>query len=381
MYLIRNARIYDPAYRGKGDVLICGGKIEWIAERIPELPVPCTELNGEGMFLVPGLLDCHVHVTGGGGEGGFRTRAPEVAFSDLTMAGVTTVMGLLGTDGLTRSVENLYAKIKALDSEGITAWLFTGSYAAAGPFLTGRADRDIVFVGEVLGRKLALSDHRASQITGQELAEIAAEVRTASMIAGKEGALVLHMGDAETGLEPVREVLEKTSLPVKLFRPTHVNRNPRLLEEGFWLLEKGGYIDLTCGMTGQKNPGDCVQEAKKRGLSTDRITFSSDGQGSWSSYRPDGSLLEMGVSPVDTVYREIRRMVTEMGMKLEEALPFATFNPARAYGLCPRKGCIREGADADILLLDEDLNIRTVIARGQIMVEEGKAVKKGTYER
>lgn len=49
---------------------------------------------------------------------------------------------------------------------------------------------------------------------------------------------MLHMGDADAGLSPVFEALEKSMIPIKIFRPTHVNRRKGLLEEGYQLLER-----------------------------------------------------------------------------------------------------------------------------------------------
>ena len=110
MLLVKNAEIYAPEYLGKKDLLICGGKIECIQDSIRELPVECEVLDAEGKILTPGFLDQHVHITGGGGEGSFHTRTPELQMSELVENGITTVVGLLGTDGITRSVDNLYAK-------------------------------------------------------------------------------------------------------------------------------------------------------------------------------------------------------------------------------------------------------------------------------
>lgn len=381
MLLIKNAEVYTPEYIGRNDVLVCNNKIEWMDEHIPDMPGHCRVIDGEGLVLAPGLIDNHVHVTGGGGEGSFSTRTPELQLSELIEGGITTVMGLIGTDGMTRSAENLYAKTRALIEEGVTAYMFTGAYGHPGPTISGAFDRDIVFIDEVLGLKLALSDHRAPNVPLSELIQIASKTRVAGMLSGKPGVVILHMGDAESGLKPVFEAIEQTAIPAKIFRPTHVNRNPRLLEEGYAFVAKGGYIDLTCGTKGQPNPGDCVLEAKKRGLPLEHITFSSDGHGSWSNYAPDGSLLEIGVSGVASIYKEIKRMVKDAGMGLDEALPYLTVNPAKALGIYPQKGCVKEGADADLLLLDQELNIHTVIARGEVMMEEGKLLRRGTYEK
>ena len=381
MLLIKNAEVYNPAYIGKKDVLIAGDKIEYIADQIEEPKVPCEIIDAANQILIPGLIDQHVHVTGGGGEGGFKTRAPEVNLSELVKGGITTVVGLLGTDGITRSVENLYAKIMALNEEGITAYMLTGAYDYPSPTLTGEVDRDIVLVEKVLGVKLAISDHRAPNLTLNQLIQLASKTRVAGMLSGKPGMVTLHMGDAKNGLKPVFDALEKSAIPVTTFRPTHVNRNPELLEEAYQYAEKGGFVDLTCGITGQNNPTDCVIEAKKRGISTNHITISSDGQGSWSNYDEQGNLVEIGVSSVESIFNEFRNMICNHNIKIEEALPFVTVNVAEALGLKDKKGCIKEHADADIVLLNNKLEIDTVIAKGKILMREGEVLVKGTYEK
>ena len=68
-----------------------------------------------------------------------------------------------------------------------------------------------MFVKEVLGMKLALSDHRAPNVTPGQLMQISGRVRVAGMLSGKPGVVVLHMGDAPEGLEPVYEALENSA--------------------------------------------------------------------------------------------------------------------------------------------------------------------------
>lgn len=381
MLLIKNVEVYSPSRIGKKDVLICNEKIEMIADEIGNVPEGCQILQGEDMLLIPGLIDQHVHVTGGGGEGSFHTRTPEMQLSEMVENGITTVVGLLGTDGYTRSVENLYAKTAALNEEGVTAYMMTGSYEYPGPTITGQPDRDIIFVREVLGMKLAISDHRAPNVSVRELISAGSKTRVAGMLSGKPGVIVLHMGDEPEGLEPVEEALRDSSVPVRIFRPTHVNRNLKLLEDGYRFLKKGGYIDLTCGMKGAPSPGECIREAIERDLPVDHITISSDGHGSWSNYAEDGTLLEIGVSGLGGLYKELRHMVQELGLPLEEALTYVTSNVAEALGIDGQKGVVREGADADVLLLTKELNLHTVIARGCVMMESGEIRVKGTYER
>lgn len=379
MLLIKKAEVYNPKYLGKKDILICNEKIEYIADEIGNLPFECEVLDAKGMILTPGLIDQHVHVTGGGGEGSFHTRTPELQLSELVEGGITTVVGLLGTDGVTRCVENLYAKTKALQEEGVSAYMLTGAYDHPGPTITGEPEKDIVFINEVLGVKLAISDHRAPNITVDELIKLASKTRTAGMLSGKPGIVTLHMGDAKEALSPVFEALSKTAIPTKIFRPTHVNRNEWILEDAYKLLEMGGYIDFTCGIKPEACPGQCIVEAKKRNLPTKHITISSDGHGSWSNYAADGTLLEIGVSGVDALLKELQYMVKELEIPMDEALSYVTSNVADALEL--KKGRIAVGLDADMLLMTRDMNLQTMIARGKIMMENGKVICKGTYEK
>ena len=379
MLLIKNVEVYTPEYIGKKDILVCGEKIELILDEIGSLPFEYEVIDGTNMILTPGLIDQHVHVTGGGGEGSFHTRTPELQLSELVEGGITTVVGLLGTDGLTRSVENLYAKIMALNEEGVSAYMLTGAYGYPSPTITGESDKDIVFIEKVLGVKLAVSDHRAPNVTVDELIHLASKARVAGMLSGKPGIVTLHMGDAKEALAPVFEVLDRTAIPAKIFRPTHVNRNEWLLEDAYKFLKMGGYIDLTCGIHPESRPGKCIDLAKKRGVPTNHITISSDGHGSWSNYAEDGTLLEIGVSSVDALLNELVYTVKEVGFSVSEALSYMTTNVADALEL--RKGRIAVGFDADMLLMTKELELQTVIARGKIMMKNKKIVCKGTYEK
>lgn len=381
MLLIKNAEVYSPKYIGKKDVLICNEKIIAVEDSIPELPIACEVMDAEGMKLIPGLIDQHIHVTGGGGEGSFHTRTPELNLSELIEGGITTVVGLLGTDGITRTVENLYAKTAALNEEGVTAYMLTGAYDYPSPTIIGKPERDITFIKEILGVKLAISDHRAPNVSVRELIRLASKTRVAGMLSGKSGIVTLHMGDSDKRLEPVFQALSESEIPVTFFRPTHVNRNPGLLREAFTYLDMGGYIDLTCMPNSELAPGLCVKKAIEQGLPVEHITISSDGHGSWSNYGEDGRLLEIGVSGVDALWKELVNMVKKQGFALEEALPYMTENVAEALGLSGKKGTISTEADADLLLIDADMNLQSVIARGVVFMNCGTIIKKGTYEK
>jgi len=102
LILIRNANLYAPQPLGIRHLLLGGGRILWVGDEAFDLPVPLRAVSrivdAAGRVTIPGLIDGHVHVTGGGGEAGFRTRVPALPLSRFTTAGITTVVGLLGTD-------------------------------------------------------------------------------------------------------------------------------------------------------------------------------------------------------------------------------------------------------------------------------------------
>lgn len=381
MILIKNVEIYAPEYKGKKDVFVSGGKISLIENSINFENEKIKVIDGTGRKLTPGFIDQHVHITGGGGEGSFKTRAPEITLSKLTTAGITTVVGLLGTDGTTRSVENLVAKAKALKEEGITVFAHTGSYEYPSVTITGSIKRDICFIDEIIGVKLALSDHRAPNVSNLELQRVASDARVAGMLSGKAGIVVLHMGDGKKGLQPVREILEETEIPMKTIRPTHVNRREELLVEAFDYAKVGGKIDLTCGVRDELTPGKCIKRALAENVPSENITMSSDGYGSWSKYDEAGNLVKMGVSSVASLHDEFKYMVNELDFSVEDALAYVTSNVAKGLDVYPRKGCVAEGSDADLLLLDENLDIDTVIANGRVMVENKEILVYGSYEQ
>ncbi len=380
MILLKNVEVYSPTPIGKQDLLISGETIALMETTIESFHSSFQVIDGAGKRLLPGFLDQHVHITGGGGEGSFKTRVPEITLSKLVLAGITTVVGLLGTDASTRGVENLVAKAKALKEEGVSAYVVTGSYEYPTVTLTGSVRKDIVFIDEVLGAKVALSDHRSSHLTFEELARLASDVRVAGMIGGKPGILIAHMGDGKSGMQPIMEIMEKTDLPISVIHPTHVNRKESLLLEAFKYAKMGGMIDVTCGASEEFPPGKIIKKAKELGVPLENITASSDGYGSWSNYDQRGNLIEIGVSQVDSLWNNFVEMVQEDGFTMEEALPHFTSNVAKGLHLDQKKGIIRQGADADLLLVDENLQINTVIARGKIMMQDKKLLVKGTYE-
>lgn len=379
MLLIKNAKLYTPKFVGKKDILVAGEKIIHIDDEINITNSFIKIIDASKYIAIPGFIDKHVHITGGGGEGGFSSRAPEITLSRLIDGGITTVVGLLGTDSTTRSVENLVAKAYALKEEGISCYAHTGAYAFPSPTLTNSIEKDIVFIEPIIGIKLAISDHRSASITKDELAKIASIGRVSGMIAKKSGHTTLHVGDGKKGLGLIYEVLSEFDIPITFFQPTHVNRNERLFDQGKQFLKDGGYVDLTCYSQDRFTPLKAYKELTKDNIPLDKLTFSSDGYGSYSNYDKDGKLINMGVATVKALYNEFLNFM-KAGYKIEEILPFLTVNVAKSIGLDNFKGQILPSYDADILLLDKNFDIKFVISRGKILKDDTGFIKKGNYE-
>jgi beta-aspartyl-dipeptidase (metallo-type) len=387
--LIKDGEVYAPHYLGKKDILLAAGKIARISENIDWLSsVICIEvIDASDKIVTPGFIDGHVHITGGGGEGSFKTRTPEIYLSDVTSAGVTTIVGVIGTDGTTRTMTNLIAKAKALKEEGISCFVHTGSYQVPVKTLTGSIETDIMMVDEIIGvGEIAIADHRSSQPQAHELARLASQARVAGMLSGKAGVVNIHLGDSKSMLSLIEEVIATTDLPVSQFYPTHINRNSYVFEAGIEYARRGGYVDFTTSTTKQFIENGEVKSSTglRRMLDADvpieQITFTSDAQGSLPAFNERGEFTGLRIGKVNSLYEEVKEAVLNEGIPLETALQTITSNPARVLKL-REKGVLSEGRHADLVLLNkEDLNIDSVIALGQIMVQNGKAVKKGTFE-
>lgn len=378
--LIKNARIYAPSDIGIKDILICNDRIIEINSNINFKHTNLETIDASGKIIVPGIIDQHIHVTGGGGEGSFKTRVPEIMLSELIRSGITTVVGLLGTDSTTRSVENLLAKTKALKEEGVNAYCLTGGYEYPSPTVTGSVKKDITFIEEVLGVKLAISDHRATHINKDEFTKLVSDVRVAGMFSGKSAYIKLHMGNSNERFSVINQILEETDLSISHFRPTHVGRRMELFKEAMDFAKRDGIIDITAGNGSNIVPlTELFNLIKKNEVPLNNVTLSSDGRGSWSTYDEMGRLKEIGHSACDTVYKAIKNLVKEGTLPLEDALTLGTKNVAFALGLTER-GTIEENYFADLLILDRDLNLDSVIMNGRIMMQDEKVVVTGTYE-
>lgn len=384
--LLRNAELYDPAPRGRRHLLIAGERVVWIGADAPELPsaLGAAVDDAEGRRVIPGFVDCHVHITGGGGEAGYASRVPPLGLSRITSGGTTTVLGLLGTDDTVRSTGELVTTARGLAREGLTAYCWTGGYHLPLRTATGSVRGDMILVPEILGvGELALSDHRSSQPTTAELLRVASDAHVGGLMTGKAGVVHLHVGDGPLGLEPIERALDASELPPAIFHPTHVNRRRALLDEAIALTRRGCVIDVTAFPVEEGEDAFPAAEALMRCWDTQvpptQVTVSSDAGGSLPVFDADGRVTAFDVGRPRALGDTLRELLA-CGVPLELALPPFTSNVARLL-LLPHKGRLGPGADADLVVLDDDGSPRDVMARGRWHVRDGRSVVRGTFER
>ena len=387
MILLKNADTFSPSHIGRRNILIAGNSIEMIQEEeLVTGNLDIIEIDCKDFLAVPGFIDGHVHILGGGGEGGFKMRTPELKMTTLIKAGVTTVVGCLGTDGISRTMENLIAKVYSLREEGVSAYCYTGSYQVPIKTLTGSVISDIMLLDPVIGvGEVAISDHRSSSPDLQEIARIGSDARVGGILSGKSGVVNCHLGDGKKGLSQILEVIGETEIPITQFYPTHIGRNEKLLNEGAAYAKAGGFVDLTTSwipsIDGEKvSSAQAFKKLLDSGAPIDRITMSSDGQGSLPLFDEKRNFKGMGMGLSDSLYETVRESVLKYGIEMDQALMAITINPSKVLGL-PLKGHLKIGNDADIVLLESDtLEISGVISRGRIMMLAKELKCRDTFE-
>lgn len=371
--LITDAEVYCPEYIGKKDVLIAGSAIAGIySPGSVKIPIPdIHRVNANGKLLTPGFIDGHVHIAGAGGEGGPLTRTEGLRVEDMIRAGVTTVVGCLGTDGFTRSIESVLMKVKQLRTAGVSAWMYTGSYQVPPLTLLGDVGRDITLIDEILGAgEIAVGDHRSSCPTAAEIARIAAHARVAGLLSGKAGIVNIHIGSSSEAFRILNDVLRIAQFSSNQFWPTHCARSREVFENAI-VWGQHGYVDITASDEKDEHeiaPWDAAVQMVSRGVPESRITFTSDACGSLPRFNEQGELIGMDYGKSDSLLYTVTQMIDKHAVPVEKALAMITRNPAEVLKLT-KKGRIAVGCDADVILLNaKTLAVESVYAYGRMLL-------------
>ncbi len=389
--LIKGGEVYAPEKLGKANILIAGEKIAAVGE---DVKVPggydCEVIDVTGKIVYPGFIDPHIHLTGADDSQGPYGHTYDVSWQDIVESGVTTAVGTLGGEMLVRSLEQVYWKAMELEMMGLTTYIYTGNFHIPPPTITGSVRGDIILIDRVRGLKTAISDATTSHHTWRELAELVSEVNIGAETVRKTAVTHVHVGRRPQRMDMLFEVVENTGLDPKHIQPTHVNRlTPDVMAQGVQWAKRGGYVDLTTQMRKEEGTltGMKTEYAVKRMLSDgcppDRITISSDGNCPMMIRDENGKQIGLYVALVDFTRREIRDIARNHVVPFEEALTMVTTNPARCLGIDDKKGRIKTGYDADIVVADDpkNLHVERVYAKGKPIVESGKALFQSYYNK
>ncbi|MYL59571.1 beta-aspartyl-peptidase [Virgibacillus halodenitrificans] len=379
--LIKNGTIYAPQYLGKKSILISENKIIKIGdideETLYQLGVDIKVIDAAESLIFPGLIDPHVHLIGGGGEGGFATRTPEIQLSEIIKSGITTMVGLLGTDGTTRHMTSLLAKARGLEEEGITTYIYSGNYHVPTPTITSSIKDDVILIDKVIGAgEIAISDSRSAQPSVHELAKLCAEARIGGLLSKKAGVTHFHVGPGKAYLTLLHQIIDEYEIPPTSIYATHITRSKELVDDAIKLSQKGAYVDITADEQTIK----WVKYFKENGGRMDHLTISSDGNGSLPKFNEVGELIGFGVASPSTLFEQLKAVVKGDELSLEEIVPLLTSNTAAALRL-NEKGIIEQHADADLIVINKQtFDLEHVIAKGRLMMRDKKVVVKGTFE-
>jgi len=155
LLLIENGELYDPVPRGEQPVLIANDRIEKIGpvdrRALDTLDVEYEVIDASDCFVTPGLIDPHEHLLGGSGEGSLALQSPEPFLREIVRAGVTTVVGTLGVDTTMKTLPGLLARVKALEEEGLSTFMWTGGYNVPPTTVLDSVREDMLFIDAVVG--------------------------------------------------------------------------------------------------------------------------------------------------------------------------------------------------------------------------------------
>lgn len=374
--LLTNARVFSPSNLGLCSLLIFADRIVAVEKEISLFNGATDIIDCQGKWVIPGIIDQHVHLTGGGGEAGFASRTPAVKLCDLIQAGITTVVGVLGTDAISRSPRDLYAKMQSLNIEGLRAFMHTGAYAIPSPTLTRSVRDDLTFIPAVLGVKIALADHRGSYPSFQELLRLISDIRVASLLAGKKGLLHVHLGNLPEGMSQLNALCD-AGIPVHHISPTHVARTEGLFEQAIAFAHRGGHIDITSGGSRFMPQEEAIRHALDAQVASERITISSDGNGSIPRFNELGMVEGLTAAPVNGNLTLLPRLINA-GIPVEQAVAMMTANVAHSLGISGGK--LGAGERADICILNDDFSLAHLFAAGKLLIRNGECLVTGNFE-
>ena len=368
--LIESVEIQTPARRiARGSILMRGGRIAAIgpSARPARTRAGAEVVDGRGLIAVPGFVDIHLH---GGGGADFMDATPEAVARALRThlrRGTTSAVPTL----MTAPHAGILAAVRAVRAVAL------GAVRGPLPEILGLHLEGPYIAADKRGAQPleAIRTFKAGEMRAYIAAADPLPIRIVTLAPEKPRAAALVAFLAERGIlasaghSTATFAQAAAGLRAGIRHGTHLfnamtglfHRDPGLA--GALLLDDRASVELIAdGLHLHPAIVDLVLRLKPAG---DVVLVTDATRRAGRSSRPlrtaDGKLYGSAI----TLDVALRNLVRWTGRPLGEVLPLLTANPARVLGLGRRKGRLAAGADADVVLLDGDLDVRHVFLGGK----------------
>ncbi len=355
--VVKGGRVVDPSQGldAQRDVAVSGTKIARVADSIPESEA-LHVINASGRIVTPGWIDIHVHVYDGVAPLGIPADPNCVA------KGVTTVVdagssGAHTFPGLRKHViEVADTRVLALLNISVVGQSTLSQDNPWGELLdlryanvdlaakTIERHRDVI-----VGVKVRLTQN----IAGDHDLEALRRARQAADAAGVP--VMVHIGGSYSPIQEILKLLKKGDVITHSFRGGDggiLDAQGRIHDEVLQTVANGVHLDI--GHGAGSFAFDTAEKALEQGLLPG--TISSD----LHQFNVHGPVFDLAT----TVSKFLH-----LGLSLDDALRRVTVNPSEIFGALNDLGTLREGAEADIAVLEmEDGRFTLTDALGQTRV-------------
>ena len=388
-YHLRGGTLITPEGCERKDMLVSDGRIEGFADADSQTPAGYERVDCRGYYVSAGFVDIHQH--GGGGadymDGAEDTylRATEAHLAHGTTSVMPTLLSAT-EDDIILAVENyLRAKNDSRIRANLLGIHIEGPYIS--PYQAGaqKPEHIRVFDEAEYGR---IAKAAQGNIKRWSVAPEVAGAKEFADFAKKEGiALSIAHSNAETtevrkafdwGYRHVTHLYSCTSTIIRKqgFRHCGVLEAAYLLDGmNVEIIADGCHLPpdlLTFVAKFKKNENIALISDAMRAAG-ENVSESFLG----SASDPLPVIIEDGVAKlcdrsafggsIATADRLIRSMVS-VGVSIPDAVKMMTVNPLRMMGLDLKKGELKAGFDADVCVFDGDINIKTVICGGRLVI-------------
>ena len=376
------------------DGIIFDGAITWEDGKIlqlgrmgeVEIPADAEVIDAKGLYTAPGLVDIHNH----GSKKYLFSDEPLKCAEHFLCHGETTV---LPTFYMTMSREAMIegaARIREASKSG--AGKILGGLYMEGPYMApfGSNQRDILWNGDICEEDYIplvdtlKDDARIWAIcpTRKNIEQFMAYVKE------KNPNAIFALGHSLASAAQCRKV-SHYGVKVQTHHNDSGKRSGRAQNTGgagcdeYTLYNSEMYAELICDENGIHVEPDLIRMVvrtkgvEKMILITDSMAISGDytnNEEEGIAYGPDLNYDYEGhlAGSHLTLDNAVRNMMRHTGYGLCHAIRMATLNPAKLLGLDREIGSLEVGKKANLILMDDMVNIKSVILEGDLAVRDGE---------